>query len=284
MSIVNVRHRAPAREHPNSCSDRARALICTAALIGLAAGAAALTAGCGGELADEDERASLADVVVDAPGAGTAEFRDPALAINGVRGAGNENGRREVFSLGTRVEPADEADAHLTLAWSGRVVVDGPGADFAVFENAFAPELDRHHFVEPAIVELSVDGETWVAMPHDYLAPDEAGYSDDPSHWRGFAGIQPVYLHEEENPVDPMDAALAGGDHFDLADLPDDDANAAAIKRAGFLYLRLVTASTRINPDTEMPFPTTVIANGPDIDGVYARYVMPLVELAAASD
>ncbi|WP_428269318.1 LIC_13355 family lipoprotein [Haliangium sp.] len=222
------------------------------------------------------EGPAYADVVVNAPGAGERDFGDPGLAVNGVRGGGVEQGSVDVYSLGTSTGEDGPADHTLTLAWSGRVVINEPGIDFVVFENPFATELDVHHFIEAAVVEVSRDGQSWVAMPHDYTADDETVYVDDPTRWQGFAGVHPVLLHEEDNPVDPMDPALAGGDGFDLADLPDDGGEAEAIKREGFSYLRIVTATTRQNPDTGAPFPTSVIAGGPDIDGVYARSFRPL--------
>lgn len=222
-----------------------------------------------------DHPGSHADVVVNAPGAGDSPFRDPELAINGVRGGGTVQGSLDVFSLGVTATPAGAQDNYVTLAWSGRTVIDGPGTDFVVFENCFAVELGVRHFIEAAVVELSRDGQTWVAVPHDYLNDDEAVYSDDPGHWSGFAGVQPVLLHEESNPVDPFDPALAGGDPFDLADLPDDGGEAEAIKREGFAFLRLVTAASVVNPDSGQPFPRDFIAQGPDIDGVYARYFTP---------
>lgn len=209
---------------------------------------------------------AAADVVVDAhPVDLDAPTGDPARAVNGVRGAGERAGSVDVFSLG------HDPDDRLVLAWSGRRVVDGPGADFVVFENAF-----RHSggvFVDPMIVELSRDGESWVSWPHDYLGPDGV-FVDDPAVWSGFAGLTPVGLHVEDNPVDPFSAA-AGGDRFDLAALPD-DGEAGRIKREGFVHLRIVSAAARVDPDTGERFVRDPVSNGADVDGVYARYFHPI--------
>ena len=70
---------------------------------------------------DTEPNPRFADVVVDAPGASDAPFRDPALAVNGVRGAGKGSGGTDVFSLGYRVG----LDDTLTVAWSGARVFDG---------------------------------------------------------------------------------------------------------------------------------------------------------------
>lgn len=227
------------------------------------------------DAAPPEDPANHADIIVESPGANAMMFRDPQLAVNGVRGAGVAQGSLDVFSLGAVTTPPEEADHYITLAWSDRAVTDGPGVDFIVFENAFAYVPGEHHFIEAAVVELSRDGQTWVAMPHDYNNPDELVYSDEPQHWQGFAGVQPVLFHVEDNPVaaaDRFDPAQVGGDPFDLADLPAGDAVADDIRQNGFVYLRLVTAATVTNPDTGQPFPNSEFAGGPDIDGVYARH------------
>ena len=193
--------------------------------------------------------------------------RDAARAVNGVRGAGADAGSLDVFSLGY----ADGVDNEIVLGWGGRTVVNGPGSDFVVFENAFAIAGGAGVFVDPIVVFVSRDLERWVPMPHDYRAADETEPSADPADWQGFAGVTPVLYHAADHVVDPFDQAQAGGDDFDLDVLDGDDAGAAEIREHGFLYVRLVSASSLINPDTGLPFPHLPIADGPDIDGVMAR-------------
>jgi len=206
--------------------------------------------------------ATAADVE-EAPGAGPGPFGDPAAATNGVRGAGDEGGGTDVFSIGY--------GEHLVLSWGGRRVRNGPGVDFAVFENAFHYGAGST-FMDPIVVEVSIDASTWVALPHDYVAADEHTYAPLTSAWVGFAGVTPVRLHAESNPVDPFDAAAAGGDHFDLDSLSP-EGEAGRIRRTGFVYLRLSPAHDHDNPDTGEPFPRDGVSNGPDVDGVAARYV-----------
>jgi hypothetical protein len=142
-----------------------------------------------------------------------------------------------------------------------------------VFENAFLVGGGPEAFMDPAIVYVSRDGVAWVAFPHDYLAQDETAYSTLPEDWTGFAGITPVLLNDDTNPIDPFDAAAAGGDRFDL-DALTDGGEAAAIKAEGFRYLKLVSAPAEVNPDTGAPYVKDAISNGPDIDGVYGRYLV----------
>ena len=207
---------------------------------------------------------ACADLVMDAPGAvPEAPFRDPARAVNGVHGAGATAGGTDVFSL-------DWQDgASLTVSWSGRRVLNGPGPDFAVFENGFENPDATSLFMDLMLVELSIDGIAWVTFPHDYVAPDETVYSTDPAHWPGFAGRAPVLLHDIDNPVSPLNPELAGGDAFDLDDLGEGPL-ADTIREDGFLLLRLVAAPSRTNPDTGAPYVADAIADGGDIDGIYA--------------
>lgn len=204
-----------------------------------------------------------ADEVLSAPGHTGFGTRDVARAINGARGGGRYQGSFDVFSLGLQVGVDDE----LILRWSGRRLVDGPGPDLAVFENAFEVQ-GGGWFVDPTIVEVTADGERWVAFPHDYLADDERAWDPDPALWPGFAGLTPVHLHEEDHPVDPFDEA-AGGDVFDLADLPGEEGE--TIRALGVLAVRLTSAAARVNPDTGEPWPREPVSDGADIDAVYGR-------------
>jgi hypothetical protein len=193
-------------------------------------------------------------------------FGDPRLAINGVRGEGETRGSLDVYSL-------DRAHPTLTLGWSARRIFDGPGDDLVVFENAFRVANTEAFFMDPVIVEVSSDGENFVALPHDYLASDEARYSTNPAMFEGFAGVRPVHLHHEMNPLDAFDES-AGGDRFDLQQLANVEGG-AEILAEGIAYVRLVMAAMRTNPDTGREFVSDGFSNGPDIDGVAARYFAP---------
>lgn len=219
------------------------------------------------------EAVAFADQVVDAPGAvpgADGTTGDPQLAVNGVRGCGAGCGSQDVFSLGL----TPDVDNYIVLAWSGRRVGNGPGPDFVVFENAFLSS-GGGTFMDLIVVQVSLDATAWVDLPHEYRAPDEHVYSTDPEDWPGFAGRHPVLLHEEDNPVDPFDPRAAGGDAFDLDDLPAGDPTADLIRAEGFRFLRLVSAASLTNPDTGEPYPKEPISNGADVDGVYARWLVP---------
>jgi len=138
--------------------------------------------------------------VVDfAPGefAGFGQDVLPQVVLGGPRGAGPGQGGLDVLSLGR--------EGTITLAFEDWIAVDGPGPDLLVFENPFPG------WVEPGRVEVSADGESWVAFPCDGLDAD-GGYP-------GCAGVVPVLAHVDENDLDPTDPDAAGGDAFDLADV-----------------------------------------------------------------
>ncbi len=213
-----------------------------------------------------------ANEVVEAPGASGVGFGDPARATNGVRGGGDHAGGQDVYSLG--LPPGENTS--LTLRWSERRVMNGPGADFVVFENGFRQRGSDAHFMDLMVVQLSLDAERWVSFPHDYITVDEHVFVADPEAWQGFAGRWPTLLHEETNPVDPFWTERAGGDPFDLDELPDDGGLATRIRNEGFVYIRLVAAPALMNPDTGEPFARMAISDGPDIDGVVARYIESL--------
>ncbi len=212
-----------------------------------------------------------ADTVVAAPGASGVGFGDPDAAINGVRGGGQNNGSSDVYSL--RFAPA--LNNSITVRWANALLANGPGDDFAVFENGFDTALGP--FMDLVIVEVSRDGVQWRALAHDYVTPDELIYVRDRTAWRGFAGKTPVLLNDQTNPVDPFDRLAAGGDGFDLDTIVDDgsgtDAEANAMRRDGIVMIRLTTAPSRQNPDTGRPYVFDSYSNGADIDGVVGRYV-----------
>ena len=210
----------------------------------------------------------LADEIVEAPGATGSGFGDPSRATNGVRGGGTFTGSLDVYSLDYR------ARRHLVLAFSGGPVLDGPGPDLVVFENGFRERERDAYFMDPVVVEVSADGERWLAFPHDYLASDETMYEPHPAAWEGFAGVTPVALHADHGGLDPL-APTAGGDAFDLADLTGSDADEASLaselRARGIRYVRLTSAAVLVNPDTGLPYPRDPVSDGADIDGVAGR-------------
>ncbi|WP_437875510.1 hypothetical protein [Sorangium sp. So ce513] len=135
-------------------------------------------------------------------GQGFGQDRFPDVVLGPPRGGGCCGGSLDVLSLGD--------GGSIVVAFDGNAIIDGPGADFLVFENAFARGGDAASvFAELATVEVSEDGVAWSAFP---CAADRYPYD-------GCAGWHPVHANPGENDVDPLDPSSAGGDPFDLADI-----------------------------------------------------------------
>lgn len=137
-------------------------------------------------------------------------FGEEEVVLGGPQGQGPAAGGLHVLSLGL--------EGSITLELTDWVLVDGEGPDLLVFENAFPG------WVEPGIVEVSEDGETWSAFPCADTEPFE-----------GCAGLEPVLANvvRDDEDVDPTDPAQAGGDAFDLADLGVPEARFVRITDAG---------------------------------------------------
>jgi len=124
----------------------------------------------------------------------------------------------------------------ILLEMTDNVIVDGPGPDFIVFENAFFktfvptdPNQAYSVFAEPGSVAVSADGITFHQFAYDPNALQFVGQDATPSSalpmLRGLAGITPTFTGNWTIPDDPdaWDAAGrggvsgAGGDAFDLA-------------------------------------------------------------------
>ena len=118
------------------------------------------------------------------------------------KGGGCCAGSTDVVSLGE--------GGTVTVEFEDNTIVDGPGPDFIVFENAFDigsnPQMP---YAELGTVEVSEDGIQWVGFP---CTATQYPYD-------GCAGWHPVLANADSNSIDPTDPSVAGGDAFDLADI-----------------------------------------------------------------
>jgi hypothetical protein len=155
-------------------------------------------------------------------GGGAGENLLPGVVLGPPHGGGAFQGGTDTFSLGL--------GGSITLAFDDNVIVDRPGPDLLVFENAFLPTglTTLAPFAEPAVVEVSGDGVDWHALPCALT---------EPPYYAGCAGVYPVFANADDPgapsplvpstvpitdlvgvPVDDfVTPAGAGGDAFDLA-------------------------------------------------------------------
>ena len=135
-------------------------------------------------------------------GPATGQVRLPGIVLGPPKGGGTQSGSLDVATLGN--------GGSITLGFAPSVIVDGPGADFVVFENPFDVSGDpRKPFAELATVEVSADGVTFAEFPCTANAYP----------YGMCAGWHPVLANTDTNNIDSTDPAVAGGDDFDLADL-----------------------------------------------------------------
>lgn len=133
------------------------------------------------------------------------------------------------------------------------VIVDGPGADFTIFENAF--RFLGRIYAEPAKVEVSKDGMMWKEFPFDSLT------------LIGCAGITPT------TGADPFDPAVSGGDTFDLATVGVDTVR----------WIRITDVTSIIRNDPSHPYFDPTLS-GFDLDVVIGLHAVPAAFSQALTD
>jgi hypothetical protein len=157
-----------------------------------------------------------------------------AVVLGPPAGSGLYGNSLDVFSLGMTTELGPPGE--IVLAFTDNAIVDGPGVDFTVFENAFLSEgafqiLDTL-FSEAGEVSVSQDGVAWHAFPCANASTDHPLYA-------GCAGVYPVLANgesDDRHPSVPTEGPPigdflgqykpnvvvpdgSGGDSFDLADV-----------------------------------------------------------------
>jgi hypothetical protein len=171
------------------------------------------------------------------------------------------------------------------VAFDDTVIEDRPGPDFVVFENPFfrlPVPVDEDDFcsiyAEPATVEVSEDGTTWVAFPYDAgaLAASAGLELDRAMHLvlEGLAGITPTFTGNwlvpdsipAWDPSGPGGVSGAGGEAFDLATVGLDEAR----------YVRITDADVRNGPPGS--------AEGFDLDAVIALHARPVAPASPDAD
>lgn len=174
-----------------------------------------------------------------------ASFGAPENALGPVDGD-----NFDVFSLGD--------GGSITFFFAG-AIPDGPGDDFAVYENGFyAP---GGLFAEFAFVEVSSDGDAYARFDAACLRTTEVGGGEavDPTDYHNLAGKHP----------------LGSGTGFDLAELATHPlVQSGAVRLDEIEYVRLIdvigNGSTHdaVGRTIYDPFPTPYASSGFDADAV----------------
>lgn len=185
---------------------------------------------------------------IDKPELEVANFGEEAFAI------GMPGGTMDVISLG------DGGKATLTFA---SPIYNGPGPDFAVFENGLVNAQDTTIcFLEIAFVEVSSDGENFFRFPAITKVQDTAQLN-------GFACMHACLIHNFAGKYKAM-----YGTPFDLDEVEDN----ALLDKNQVTHVRIIDVVGTIDPDygtydseghiVNDPWPTPFGSSGFDLDAV----------------
>lgn len=183
----------------------------------------------------------------------------PANMLGAPQGGGLGQGSLHVHSLGS--------GGWATLGFDV-TIVDGPGCDLIVSENAFsAGGFDV--FAEAVYVAVSSDGVNFARFPSRYAGPGwAAGALGVRPHgsYAGLAGQSPVFPF-----TDPRDVVDAGGDAFDLADLGGDPLVVlGVVDLQAIHFVRLTDVRSGIDRDSNGVPILDAESGSADIDAVTA--------------
>lgn len=145
-------------------------------------------------------------------GAGYGMDKLPEIIFGEPKGGGLTMGGTDVLSLG--------AGGEITVGFGGNSIVDGPGPDFIIFENAFyAGGNPAIPWKELGEVSVSEDGDVFTVFP----------CASDAYPFEGCAGWRAVVANPDSG-VSSFDPEEAGGDPFDLAAIGVSSARFVRIK------------------------------------------------------
>ena len=184
---------------------------------------------------------------IDKPEQGLASYGVDADGIGFPDGQG-------LVSLG------DGGNAVVTFA---SPICNGPGPDFAVFENPLEnAQQPGFFFLELGFVEVSSDGVNYFRFPAVSLVPETPQVG-------GFGCVEPHLVHNFAGKYAPM-----YGTPFDLDELEDDP----ALDKDNITHVRIVDVVGNIDPEfatydsqghvVNDPWPTPFPSSGFDLDAV----------------
>jgi hypothetical protein len=187
----------------------------------------------------------------DCAGFGVASM--PGIVEGPPVGGGTDHGSTDVVSLG--------CGGSIVVSFAPNAIVDGPGADFIVFENPFwIADNSNNVYAEPGEVSVSDDGVSWTAFPCAPTVDPQAsdGTGTEPPYGQ-CAGWHAVYS-TPQNGISPTDPVTAGGDAFDLSTI--------GVARAR--YVKIVDHTSESCPAAGADKPDT---NGFDLDAIAIVHV-----------
>ena len=185
----------------------------------------------------------IADTTIIASGSNRASFGNVNLALGPATGSVTD-----VLSLG---------DSGIATLSFGQFILDGPGYDFAIFENGF-----MDNYIEMAHVEVSSDGIHFFRFPSTTEIPLDAQSSNASfTDCRMINNLAGKYR-------------LGYGTPFDLDELPNDpDLNKGAVKFVRIVDVIGAISGNHVTTDqfgtiVNDPYPTPFESGGFDLEAV----------------
>lgn len=138
-------------------------------------------------------------------------------------------------------------DGEIIIGVKNKVIYDGEGDDFIIYENAFKNQATKKIFAEPALVAVSFDGVNYIEFPHDDWTLE------------GCAGKTPT-----NGGIDPFTHDSSGGDGFDIGELGLEQIR----------YIKIKDISMVVTKDENHPYYfIEAMVTGFDLDAVACKYV-----------
>ena len=133
----------------------------------------------------------------------------------------------------------------IIVGFKNRIITEGDGFDFTIFENAFINPATQKVFAEPAVVAVSQDGINYIEFPYNFET------------LAGCAGTIPT--NGKYNPFNPDES---GGNSFDLSEI--------GLKWASYIKITDITEKLLENPSHQYYDP---ILSGFDLDAIVGLHL-----------
>lgn len=211
-----------------------------------------------GVVVHAQERASIDTVAQFTPGTMQNNGQGPAFFPRNIFGEPAADRSDTVPVTDPRQICSIGLGGEIIVGYRDRVIVDGPGADVTIFENAFRYSGTRF-YAEPAIISVSRDGVTWTTFPWDSLTLqgcagktplvgdgfDLADVGVDSIRWIKITDITSVILNNTAHPF--YDPTLTG---FDLDAVVSDHTVRIAAKQNVALVPRTTTVDVSVTEES----------------------------------
>jgi hypothetical protein len=181
-------------------------------------------------------------------GTAEAEFMNNPNFPDNIFGIPSRKASKTIPASSTQEIEAIGIGGEIIVGFKDRVITNGPGTDFIIFENAFINPVNNGIFAESGIVSVSQDGITFFEFPYN------------PVTLVGLAGITPT-----NGDKDPFNPDVSGGDKFDLEDLGLDYIKYIKIKDTTLIIKSLPQSSKYKSPD--------FLLTGFDLDAIVGLYL-----------